>query len=50
MPGADSVRVIILTWSFFPVAALAIGASDRRVVIGCLAWLILLYPLSAVWH
>ncbi len=50
LPGAGSLRKIILTWSFFPVAALAIAAKDRRIVIACLVWLIALYPLSAVWH
>lgn len=43
------LRTIIVTWSFFPVAALAIAATDRRVVVACLVWLIALYPLSAVW-
>ena len=43
-------RNIVITWSFFPVAALAIGTKDRRVVLACLVWLIALYPLSAVWH
>ncbi|WP_404337246.1 hypothetical protein AB2M62_01680 [Sphingomonas sp. MMS12-HWE2-04] len=50
MPGAGSLRVIVLTWSFFPVLALAIAVSSRRVAIACLLWLIALYPLSAVWH
>ena len=44
------LRRIVITWSFFPVAALAIGAKDRRVVCACLIWLIATYPLSAVWH
>ncbi len=44
------LRRIILTWSFFPAAALALAVKDRRVVIACLIWLIALYPLSAVWH
>lgn len=51
--GTDWVgglRRIILTWSFFPVAALAIWAKDRRIVCACLIWLIATYPLSAVWH
>lgn len=43
-------RNIVVTWSFFPVALLAIAAKDRRIVVACLVWLILLYPLSAVWH
>ena len=49
MPGLD-FRTLVLTWSFFPVAAAAIIASDRRVVLACLIWLIALYPLSAVWQ
>ena len=44
------IRTVVVTWSFFPAAALAIAAKDRRVVIACLIWLIALYPLSAVWH
>lgn len=44
------LRTIVVTWSFFPVAALAIWAKDRRVVCACLIWLIATYPLSAVWH
>lgn len=47
---AGSVRVIIVTWSFFPVAWLAIVTKDRRIVLACLVWLIMLYPLSVVWH
>ncbi|WP_447762212.1 hypothetical protein [Sphingopyxis panaciterrae] len=46
----DSLRALVLSWSFFPVAGLAIAARDRRIVIACLVWLIALYPLSAVWH
>lgn len=49
IPGGTSIRIIIVTWSFFPVCALAILTPDRRVVVGCLVWLILLYPLSALW-
>lgn len=44
-----TLRTVIVTWSFFPVALLAIFTPDRRIVIGCLIWLILLYPLSAIW-
>lgn len=44
-----SVRALVCSWSFFPVAGLAIVARDRRVVMACLVWLIGLYPLSAVW-
>lgn len=50
LPAPTSLRAVIIAWSFFPVALLAIAAKDRRVVVGCLVWLIALYPLSAVWH
>lgn len=49
-PTGINLRVAILTWSFFPVSLLAILAKDRRIVLGCLVWLLALYPLSAVWH
>jgi hypothetical protein len=48
-PAAFSIRTLVVTWSFFPVSLLAIFVKDRRIVIGCLVWLILLYPLSAIW-
>ena len=48
-PGWGSFRAIVITWSFFPVALLAIAARNRRIVVACLVWLILLYPLSAIW-
>ena len=44
-----TLRSLVIAWSFFPVSALAIAAKDRRAIIGCLLWLIALYPLSAVW-
>jgi hypothetical protein len=47
---AFDLRNIVITWSFFPVALLAIWAKDRRIACACLLWLIALYPLSAVWH
>ncbi len=50
LPKAGDLRAVILAWSFFPIAGLAICAKDRRIVIACLLWLIALYPLSAVWH
>ncbi len=50
LPGAWTLRTVLLTWSFFPIAAVAIAVKDHRIVIGCLVWLILLYPLSALWH
>ena len=43
------VRTFVVTWSFFPVALIAIAVSKRPVVIACLIWLIALYPLSALW-
>lgn len=48
--GLLTFRVLVLTWSFFPVSLLAILARDRRIVMACLVWLILLYPLSAIWN
>ena len=48
--GMGSLRAIVVSWSFFPVTMTAIAVSDRRIVIGCLIWLIALYPLSVVWH
>jgi hypothetical protein len=48
--GMFVFRTLVLTWSFFPVALAAIAVRDRRIVTGCLVWLILLYPLSAIWH
>ncbi|HEX8654253.1 MAG TPA: hypothetical protein VF693_03405 [Allosphingosinicella sp.] len=47
--GFLDVRSFVVTWSFFPVTALAIAARRRGVVLACLSWLILLYPLSVVW-
>jgi hypothetical protein len=49
VPAID-LRSIIIVWSFFPVMLTAIFVRDRRVVIGCLIWLILLNPVSAVWR
>lgn len=49
LPNPFGLRMMIITWSFFPVSLLAIVAKDRRVVISCLIWLIALYPLSAFW-
>ena len=48
MPKFD-LRTIVITWSFFPVALGAAFAKSRRITLACLAWLIFLYPLSAVW-
>lgn len=45
-----TLKQLVLTWSLFPVAVIAIVATDRRIVVACLIWLILLYPLSALWR
>ena len=45
-----SLRNIVTTWSFFPVALLAIVVRDRRIVLAAIVWLIALYPISAVWQ
>lgn len=47
--GKIDLRTAIIVFSFFPVSLIAIFIRDRRVVIGCLIWLIALYPLSAIW-
>jgi len=39
----------VVGWSAFPTLLLAIYTRDRRVVIGCLVYLISLYPLAVVW-
>lgn len=44
-----SLRQIVISWSLFPVILFAMFARDRRVVLGCIGWLIALYPLSLVW-
>jgi hypothetical protein len=43
------LRTAIVTWSFFPVTALAIAVRNRKVAVACLLWLIALYPLSVLW-
>lgn len=43
------VRSAIVTWSFFPITAIAITVSNRKIVVACLLWLIALYPLSVFW-
>lgn len=47
--GLIGLREFVIVWSLFPVCLGAIFASDRRVVLGCIVWLITLYPLSLVW-
>jgi hypothetical protein len=49
-PPGPTLRNLVVTWSFFPVTAIGIAAKDRRIVVGCLVWLIMLYPLSAMWR
>ncbi|MBN8500851.1 MAG: hypothetical protein J0M19_06850 [Sphingomonadales bacterium] len=44
-----NIRAGVISWSLFPVAALAAVARKRTVVLACLAWLIALYPLSVLW-
>jgi hypothetical protein len=44
-----SWRQIIVGWSLIPVTLLAIVIPDRRVVLACICWLIMLYPLSLAW-
>lgn len=48
-PPSFDFRNIVTTWSFFPVAILAVAARGRRTVCACLVWLIALYPISAAW-
>lgn len=49
IPQSLDVRSAVITWSFFPLSLLAIAVRNRRVVLGCLIWLIALYPLSVLW-
>ena len=49
MGNMSSIRSIIITWAFFPLAAIAAISNQRRVVIAALVALILLYPLSVLW-
>ncbi len=44
-----NLRSAVVTLSFFPVILIAIVVNKRRVVMACLIWLILLYPLSVLW-
>jgi len=43
-----SLRSLVFTWSFFPLALLAILAKDRRIIIAALLVLIATYPASAL--
>ncbi|MBX9796632.1 hypothetical protein [Sphingomonas sp.] len=44
-----TMRGTVLLLSLFPVSLIAIVSKDRRVAMACMVWLILLYPLSALW-
>lgn len=48
--GWLDVRTLVITWSLFPLTLVAMFARDRRVILGALAWLIALYPLSLAWR
>lgn len=43
-------RTLVVTWSFFPLTALAALARDRRIVLGAIVVLLALYPLSVLWQ
>ena len=45
-----SPRTLVVSWSLFPLALVAMLATRRPLIIGALAWLILLYPLSILWR
>jgi hypothetical protein len=50
--GTDNLfglRQIVISWSLIPVSLLAIVARERGIVLGCICWLIALYPLSLIW-
>ncbi|MCX9146789.1 hypothetical protein [Erythrobacter sp. WG] len=50
--GADrmfTARNIVISWSLLPATLIAIFARERGVVLGCIGWMIALYPLSLVW-
>jgi hypothetical protein len=49
IPGLFTLRFAVVGWSAFPTLLLAMCTRDRRVVMGCLVYLISLYPLSVVW-
>ncbi|MFM7348828.1 MAG: hypothetical protein ACKO01_04995 [Erythrobacter sp.] len=44
-----SVRNIVISWSLVPATLLAIFARERGIVLGCIGWMIALYPISLVW-
>lgn len=45
-----SPRALVVSWSFFPLTLLAMFARDRRVIMGALGVLLLLYPLAVLWR
>jgi hypothetical protein len=49
IPDLFTLRFVVVGWSAFPALLLAICTRDRRVVMGCLVYLISLYPLAVVW-
>lgn len=49
IPDLFTLRFVVVGWSAFPILLLAICTRDRRVVMGCLVYLISLYPLAVVW-
>lgn len=44
-----TLRGFVIGLSLYPVTLLAIVARERGIVLGCICWLIALYPLSLVW-
>ncbi len=44
-----SPRVMVVTWSLFPLTLVAMFATRRPVIASALIWLVLLYPLSILW-
>jgi hypothetical protein len=44
-----TARNVVITWSLLPAILVAIFARERGIVLGCICWLIALYPLSLVW-
>ena len=44
-----TVRQLVLAWSLLPVTLVANFARERGIVLCCICWLIMLYPLSLVW-
>lgn len=49
IPHITSLRTIMVTWSFFPVALWGALTKNRKVAVACLVWLTATYPLSVIW-